>query len=205
MRKVILGSFVSADGVMQAPGGPSEDTVGGFQHGGWVFPYFDETVGAAMDDILTLEYELLLGRKTYDIFAAHWPRAEDSPDAETAKVFNRTRKWVVTSSRDPLAWNNSVALHDPVADIARIKKEDGPNILIQGSSTVVQALVAHELIDEITLLIFPVVLGKGKRLFGDDFAGALKLTKSQTSPSGVVINTYVPAGNIHVGSFELPE
>jgi len=204
MRKLISGTFVSADGVMQGPGGPSEDTAGGFQHGGWAFPHFDDTVGGAMADLLAGEYELLLGRVTYDIFAAHWPRAEDSPDAELAKVFNRIRKYVVTSSRAPLAWNNSVALHDPIAEVARLKQEDGPTLLIQGSSQLIHALMAHELIDELTLLIFPVVLGAGKRAFGDH-AGGLKLLNTSSSPSGVVINTYAPAGKVVVGSFELPE
>jgi dihydrofolate reductase len=203
MRKVIAGTFVSVDGVMQGPGGPEEDTSGGFEHGGWTVPHFDEAVGEAMGALFDRPYHLLLGRKTYDIFAAHWPHAEGGPDDATAKVFNATTKYVATSSRAPLSWAHSIALHKPAEDVARLKREDGPDILIQGSSVLIQTLLKHNLIDEMTLLVFPVVLGAGKRLFGDQAQGALRLTNSRTSPSGVAINTYVPAGEVQVGSFAL--
>ncbi len=202
MRKVIAGTFVSLDGIMQAPGGPEEDTGSGFTLGGWTVPYFDDVVGGAMHDLFAPPYDLLLGRKTYDIFAAYWPKAEDGPDGETARQFNAVTKYVATSSRAPLAWANSVALHDPVADVARLKQEDGPNLVIQGSSQLLPALHAAGLIDRHTLLVFPVVLGTGKRVFGAGSAPmALKLVASQTSPSGVVISTFEPAGEVKTGSF----
>lgn len=203
MRKVILGTFISVDGVMQGPGGPEEDTEGGFRDGGWVPPYFDDDVGAGIRAVFDREYDLLLGRKTYDIFAAHWPHAQNGEDAEMAKVFNRITKYVATSSRASLAWGPSVALHDPAADIARLKREEGPDLVIQGSSVLVQTLLAHRLIDEITLLVFPVALGSGKRLFGPEAHGALKLTESKTTPSGVIINKYLPAGGVQTGVFDL--
>jgi dihydrofolate reductase len=200
MRKVIAGTFVSLDGVMQAPGGPEEDTAGGFKYGGWVFPYFDETLGAAMGDLFARPFDLLLGRKTYDIFAAYWPHEEGGQDADIAKAFNKVTKYVATTSKAPLTWQNSVALNDPVADVARLKKEDGPDLLIQGSSVLIQTLHAHDLIDQFDLKVFPVVLGAGKRLFGEN-AGALKLVSSKISGLGVMINTYTPDGGVKTGSF----
>jgi dihydrofolate reductase len=202
MRKVIAGTFVSLDGVMQAPGGPEEDAAGGFTLGGWTVPYFDDVVGAAMHELFAPPYDLLLGRKTYDIFAAYWPQAGDGPDGEIARQFNAATKYVATSSRAPLAWANSVALHDPVADVARLKQEDGPNLVIQGSSVLIAALHGAGLIDRHTLLVFPVVLGSGKRVFGAGVKpAALKLVAAQTAPSGVVISTLEPAGAVQTGSF----
>lgn len=203
MRKVIVGSFVTVDGVMQAPGGPEEDRDGGFVHGGWVPPYFDAAVGAAVGAVFDRDYDLLLGRKTYDIFAAHWPHAEHGEDAALAKVFNRVAKYVATSSRAPLAWNNSIALHDPAADVARLKRETGPDLIVQGSSVLLQTLFAHRLVDELTLFVFPVALGSGKRLFGPAAAGALKLAASHTTPSGVLVSKYLPAGDVETGVFDL--
>jgi dihydrofolate reductase len=203
MRKVILGTFVSADGVMQGPGGAEEDTENGFKLGGWVPPYWDESVGAAVDELFGREYDLLLGRKTYDIFAAHWPHAEHGEDAELAKVFNRITKYVATSSRAPLTWGPSAALHDPVADVAKLKRETGRDLVIQGSSVLVHSLLAHRLIDEITLLVFPVTLGAGKRIFSADTQGALKLVSSRTTPGGVVISKYLPDGDVKSGLFDL--
>jgi dihydrofolate reductase len=204
MRKVIAGTFVSLDGVMQAPGAPEEDRDGGFKYGGWTFPLFDDTVGEAMGGLFSRPFDLLLGRKTYDIFAAHWPRAEGGPDDEIAKLFNQTTKYVATSSKAPLTWQNSVALNDPAADVARLKREDGPDLLIQGSSVLIQTLHAHDLIDQFNLLVFPLVLGSGKRLFGEGAkAAALKLVSSKSSPSGVTMNTYTPAGEVKTGSFAL--
>ena len=204
MRKVIAAVFVSADGVMQAPGGPEEDPSGGFRYGGWVAPYFDEAVGEAVGGIFSRPFDLLLGRKTYEIFAAHWPYAEDGPDADIAKPFNSARKYVAASSRTPLTWNNSVAIHDPAADVARLKAEDGPDLVIQGSSVLVQTLLAADLIDEYNLLVFPIVLGSGKRFFGVGTRGkALKLERSRTSSTGVTISTYAVAGDAQTGSFAL--
>jgi dihydrofolate reductase len=204
MRKVTAATFVSVDGVMQAPGGPGEDDSGGFKHGGWTVPHFDDAVGEAMGGLFSQPFELLLGRKTYDIFAAHWPRAEGGPDDALAKQFNKTTKYVATKSSMPLTWQNSVALHDVANDVARLKLKSGPDLLIQGSSDLIQTLLAHGLIDQFTLLVFPVVLGAGKRLFGEGTkASTLKLVSSRASPSGVAISTYVPAGTVKTGSFAL--
>jgi dihydrofolate reductase len=204
MRKVIATVMVSLDGVMQAPGGPEEDPTGGFKYGGWTAPYFDDVLGQAMGEAFSKPFDLLLGRKTYEIFAAYWPYAEGGEYDSIAKPFNKTRKYVATRSSVPLTWNNSAAIHDAAVDVAKLKKEDGPDLLIQGSSDLIQTLLKNDLIDEINLLIFPVVLGSGKRLFGDGAKGAaLKLERSKTSPSGVTLNTYTPAGAVKTGSFGL--
>jgi dihydrofolate reductase len=204
MRKVIAGAFVSLDGVMQAPGGPDEDPTGGFKYGGWTAPYFDEALGAVMGETFSKPFELLLGRKTYEIFAAHWPYAEGGPDDFIAKLFNDATKYVVTSSTAPLTWKNSIAIHDPAKDIRRLKEQDGPDLLIQGSSVLIQTLLKHGLIDQFNLLIYPVLLGRGKRLFGEGTQGAeLKLMSSKSSPSGVTINSYEPVGPVRTGSFAL--
>jgi dihydrofolate reductase len=193
---------VSLDGVMQAPGGPDEDPTGGFKHGGWTFPYFDEAVGQVMDDTFSRPFDLLLGRKTYEIFAAHWPYQEGEDDDFIARLFNKTTKYVATTSTAPLTWKHSVAIHDPARDVANFKKQDGPDLLIQGSSVLIQTLLQHALIDRIDLLVFPVVLGSGKRFFGDGTkATALTLESSKTSPSGVTMNRYTPAGSVKTGSF----
>jgi dihydrofolate reductase len=202
MRKVVVSAMVSLDGVMQAPGGPEEDRTGGFEYGGWVFPYFDDQSGQVMDKLFEAPFDLLLGRKTYEIFAAYWPYIDD-PNDTIAGPFNRATKYVVTSSQAPLAWENSVAVRGKVADeIRRLKQQDGPRLLIQGSSQLIRTLLASDLIDEMTLLVFPLVLGKGKKMFGDDARpGALRLTGSQTTPQGVTIQSYVRDGAIKTGSF----
>ena len=202
MRKVIATTMVSLDGVMQAPGGPEEDPTGGFKFGGWTAPYVDEVFGQAMADEFSKPFDLLLGRKTYEIFAAYWPYIEGGEYDFVAKSFNKTRKYVATHSSAPLTWNNSVAIHDAAVDVASLKQQDGPDLLIQGSSALIQTLLKNNLIDEINLRIFPVVLGPGKRLFGDGAKGtALTLVSSKTSPSGVTLNTYTPAGAVRTGSF----
>jgi dihydrofolate reductase len=201
MRNVIAAAFVSLDGVMQAPGGPEEDPTGGFKYGGWTAPHFDEVGGQAVSELHSKPFELLLGRKTYEIFAAHWPHQEGGSDGELAKLFNRTRKHVATHSKAPLAWNNSVALHDPAVDVARLKREIGPDLLVWGSSVLIQTLLTHDLIDRMQLMVFPVVLGSGKRFFGDSAkAMALKLESSRTTPTGVNICIYTPAGAVKTGS-----
>lgn len=201
MRKVVAATFVSLDGVMQAPGGPEEDPTGGFTSGGWTFHYWDELMGKAMDEVFSAPFELLLGRKTYEIFAAHWPYAP--ADDPIAKVFNATRKYVATSSTEPLTWANTVALRgDAASEIARLKQEQGPTLLLQGSSELIQTLLAHRLIDEFKLLIFPVVLGRGKRLFGKGAVPmALRLVDAKVSTTGVAVHTYVPGGALRTGSF----
>jgi len=207
MRKIIVSAFVSLDGVMQGPGGPEEDRTGGFEYGGWVAGYFDEVVGTAMGEIFAAPYDLLLGRTTYDIFAAHWPRITDpsQPDFAIAEQFNRITKYVATHRPESLGWQNSRALGpDPVAALRELKQTDGPVLLTQGSSDFVQTLFAHDLVDELRILTFPIVLGPGKRLFG---AGAkpagFRLASSKVSPNGVVIAAYARAGAVKTGSFAL--
>jgi len=192
---------MSLDGVMQAPGGPEEDPTGNFRFGGWTVPYWSDD--AAMEQFMSrmfgAPYELLLGRKTYEIFAAYWPDHDESP---IGKTFNATRKYVATSSRGPLAWHNSVAFHDPVNDVARVKRQDGPLLLTQGSTVLLQTLLKHDLVDELQLIIFPVVLGKGKRLFGDGTSpAALKLVDSAVSKAGVVMARYRRDGAVNTGTF----
>jgi dihydrofolate reductase len=200
MRKVIAGVMMSLDGVMQAPGGPEEDPTGGFGFGGWVFPHFDEVMGQAMDKSFSKPFDLLLGRKTYEIFAAHWPyQGSDDP---IGQLFNQVTKYVATSSKAPLAWQNSVALHDAVRDVARLKQQEGPALLTQGSSVLLHSLLKADLIDEFRLTLFPVILGRGKKLFGEGTIPAgLKLTESNVSTTGVTINTYVRSGDVKTGSF----
>ena len=205
MRKIVAGAFVSLDGVMQAPGGPEEDPTGGFLHGGWTVPYWDEPMGHFMDECFAQPFDLLLGRKTYDIFAAHWPFVEENDPI--GRVFNQVTKYVATSSTTPLEWNNSISLAgDVVADIARLKQADGPVLLTQGSSMLLQTLLAHDLIDEFRLLTFPLVLGPGKRLFGHGTTpGALKVAQSTVSSTGVTMSVYARAGAVKTGTFELPQ
>lgn len=205
MRKIVAAAFVSLDGVMQAPGGPPEDPTGGFTLGGWTVSYWDEPMGQFMGEIFSSPFDLLLGRKTYEIFAAHWPFVEAGDP--TAELFNAVTKYVATSATEPLTWTNSVALRGDVAsEIARLKQEDGPTLLTQGSSVLLQTLLAHDLIDEFRLLIFPLVLGPGKRLFGQGTKpGALKLTATTVSTTGVIMSVYDRAGAIVTGSFELEQ
>jgi dihydrofolate reductase len=203
MRKVVAGTFMSIDGVMQAPGGPEEDPTGGFAYGGWSVNYWDDAMMAEIGKSMADPFDLLLGRKTYEIFAAHWPYAGD--DNPVASKFNTITKYVATSSTAPLSWKNSVAIRGNVAaEIAGLKQTDGANLLIQGSSQLIQTLLANDLIDEFNLRIFPLVLGSGKRLFGAGaMPAALKLVDSRTSATGVTANSYRRAGEIKAGTFEL--
>ena len=203
MRKILAATFVSLDGIMQAPGGPEEDEDGRFESGGWTFYYFDETLGALMDEVFDRSFDLLLGRRTYDIFAAHWPRVEASDPM--GALFGNVTKYVATHRPESLAWKNSQSLgSDVVASLRTIKAGEGPDLLIQGSSDLIRQLTAAGLIDEYRLLIFPVVLGKGKRLFGDSTAPqGLRLTRSQLFPTGVIEAVYEPAGPLKTGSFAL--
>ena len=203
MRKIIVGAFTSLDGVMQAPGGPDEDPVGGFRFGGWVAPFFDEKMGAFVDALFAKPFDLLLGRKTYDIFAAHWPYVEK--DDPIGPLFDRINKYVAT--RNPAfktVWQNSHVLGpDTIAAVRRLKEEDGPDLLTQGSTEFLKALFEHDLVDEVHVSIFPVILGRGKRLFGDAaFPRALTLIDSRTSDTGIVMNRYARAGDVATGSFE---
>jgi dihydrofolate reductase len=203
MRKILAGAFLSLDGVMQAPGAPEEDRSGGFDLGGWTFPYWDEMMAQSMTPLFAAPFDLLLGRKTYEIFAAYWPYMNDNPIGE---AFNRAAKYVVTSSTEPLSWANSHAINDGVEGVARLKASDGPDLVIQGSSKLYPDLMARGLIDRFFLKTFPVVLGKGKRLFGEGGpSGALKLVDSKVSTTGVIIATYEPAGHVPTGSFATTE
>jgi dihydrofolate reductase len=203
MRKITATTFVSLDGVMQAPGGPEEDPAGGFEFGGWIVPYSDEATGAAIGKTFEKPFDLLLGRKTYEIFAGYWPHFGD--DHPIARAFNKCTKYVATRTGARLDWKNSQSLgSDVVATLKELKKSDGPDLLIQGSSDLVQTLLTHSLIDEFSLLIYPLLLGKGKRLFGSGTIPAgLKLTRSQAFPGGVIMATYEPAGAVKTGSFAL--
>jgi dihydrofolate reductase len=206
MRKIIVASFTSLDGVMQAPGGPNEDPTGGFTFGGWVAPHFDDALGAAMGEIFGRPFDLLLGRKTYDIFAAHWPYVVD-PNDPIAGAFNRVTKYVASRSSPTLTWQNSQLLgNDIVASLKKLKSEDGPDLLVQGSSDLLQTLWKNGLVDEFSLLIFPVLLGQGKRLFGDGTTPAgLTLVKTRSFPTGVIAATYRPDGAVTTGDFQLAE
>lgn len=204
MRKVIIGAFVSLDGVMQAPGGPHEDPTMGFDHGGWVAPLVDEVFGAEIGKMFSEPFDLLLGRKTYEIFAAHWPYAEGGPDDFIAKTFNSITKYVATRKGLDLTWKGSVALSDAAPDVAQLKRGDGPALLTQGSTDLIQTLLANDLVDEINLFIFPVVLGQGKKLFGaGSRPAALRLTASRISPKGILIAKYVRNGVVKTGDFAM--
>jgi dihydrofolate reductase len=206
MRRIVVSTFISLDGAMQAPGGPEEDPTGGFTHGGWVFPHFDPALGAAMGDIFSRPFDLLLGRKTYDIFAAHWPYVTD-PANPIAALFNRVTKYVASRAEPKLAWQNSRWLgEDTGGALGALKSEDGADLLVQGSSDLLQTLWNGALIDEFTVLVFPVVLGRGKRLFAEGAVpSGLKLVKSQSFPTGVIAATYRPDGAARTGSFQHAE
>jgi dihydrofolate reductase len=204
MRTLITGAFVSLDGVMQAPGGPDEDPTGGFKFGGWIPPLADNdpVFGEEISALFGEPYDLLLGRRTYDIFAAHWPYAEGGPDDAIAKQFNRITKYVATRKGVNLTWKGSVALGDGVTDVAKLKQEDGPPLVTQGSTELVHALLAAGLVDEIRVFTFPILLGKGKRLFADDGQpSAYKLTHSRVSPSGLIAARYQRDGEVKTGTF----
>jgi dihydrofolate reductase len=203
MRKLIAAAFTSMDGVMQAPGGPEEDPTGGFLYGGWTVHHWDGVMGEVMGEGFAKPFDLLLGRKTYEIFAAHWPFTDEEP----AALFNGITKYVATSSTKPLAWQNSEALGDDVLKaVARLKAGDGPDLLTQGSSVLVRSLLAAGLVDELSLMVFPVLLGQGKRWYGEDAAaGDWTLLSSRTSTTGVIMSRYAPKGPVSTGSFALPD
>ncbi len=206
MRRIVVSTFVSLDGIMQAPGGPQEDPTGGFTLGGWTAPHFDAALGASMGEIFGRPFDLLLGRKTYDVFAAHWPHVKD-PNDPIAGLFNRVTKYVASRSRPKLAWQNSELLGaDTVASLKKLKSENGPDLLVQGSSELLQSLWKNGLVDEFTVLTFPLLLGKGKRLFGDGAVPAgLKLVNSKSYPTGVIVAGYMPDGPVKTGDFSLTE
>ena len=198
MRRILASVFQSLDGVIQAPGGPSEDPTGGFAHGGWLPQFFDEDVGIAIDAFFAPPYDLLLGRRTYDIFAAYWPYVGGEA-AEMGTAFTRAAKYVLTRGAPDLDWANSHRLGG-LDDLRDLKAGDGPDLLIQGSSTLYPALIDAGLLDRLTLMTFPVVLGSGKRLFGGGTpARALRLVDAKTTKGGALIATYEPAGAVEQG------
>jgi dihydrofolate reductase len=208
MRKVIVGAMVSMDGVMQAPGGPEEDPTGGFKFGGWTATLGGDPIfGEELEKLFRDPFDLLLGRRTYEIFAAYWPYAEGGPADDIAKIFNQVTKHVATRTGVDLTWNGSVALRDAAKDVAKLKQGDGRVLLTQGSTELVHALLAAGLVDEIRTFTFPLLLGKGKRLFSDDCQPrAFKLTHSAVSPNGLIAATYVRDGEVKTatvgGAFE---
>ena len=207
MRNIVVGTFLSLDGVMQAPGGPEEDPSGGFVHGGWSVNYWDDLMGQRMDDSIAKPVDLLLGRRTYEIFAAHWPHVTGDPMAD---ALNRATKYVVSTTLDKAEWRTSVLIRpgerDVPEQIRRLKEQDGPEIQVHGSSQLIQTLMKHDLVDRYRLMIFPVLLGSGKRLFADGTIPAgLRLVDTATSTTGVVMATYERAGGINYGSFALEE
>lgn len=198
MRKLVILTFVSLDGVMQAPGGKGEDPSGGFDLEGWIVPYFDEVLGEEMNKQMGQPFDLLLGRKTYDIFAAYWPdHKEEGPG------INNATKYVVSSGTVNTDWEETIQIGgDIVAEINKVKQQDGPMLQVHGSSQLIQTILANDLADELWLKTFPLTLGKGKRLFGEGTKpAAFKLTESKTSPSGVIIASYKRDGEVKLGSF----
>ena len=200
MRKLTGAIFQSLDSVIQAPGGPDEDRTSGFRYGGWVAPHWDEDMGP-FEGLIMGEYDLLLGKRTYDIFAAYWPYNQDNPIGEK---FQRINKYVLTHSEEPLEWENSHRIAgDAATAVAELKRSDGRDLLIQGSSTLYVPLLSAGLIDRLMLMTFPVLLGEGKRIFdGSEQPGALKLTDHFVSSKGVILATYEPAGEVRTGTFE---
>lgn len=206
MRRIVVAAFVSLDGVMQAPGGPQEDPTGGFTLGGWVAPHFDPSLGSSMGELFGKPFDLLLGRKTYDIFAAHWPYVTD-PNDPIAGLFNGVTKYVASHAEPKFAWQNSKWLGaDPIAALCALKREEGPDLLTQGSADFLQTLWKSGLVDELRVIVFPVVLGSGKRIFRDGAPPfGLKLVKSQAYPTGVIVATYQPDGAAKTGDFQHAE
>jgi dihydrofolate reductase len=208
MRTLVVAEQISLDGVIQSPGAPQEDPSGDFRLGGWVVPYADEVIGHALQDLLAQPFELLLGRRTYDIFAAYWPRVRaTSASHAIAELFNRVPKHVATHRAGALDWQNSHSLEGDLADAIRtLKRQDGARLLTWGSGEMVRQLLAAGLVDELRLLIYPVVLARGKRLFGDDAqVSAFTLAHSTSTPGGVLITRYVRSGEVRTGTFEAVE
>ena len=202
MRRIIVSAFVSLDGVMQAPGGPDEDTSSGFAHGGWSVTYWDQRMGDLMDEVMGQPFDLVLGRRTYDIFAAHWPRVSDE---DGGKPLNDATKYVASRGRPALEWARSVLIEGDAAEgVAALKRTEGPELQVHGSADLLQTLIRHGLVDRYRLWVFPVVVGAGKRLFAEGTVPAgLRLVESTVSTTGVMIGTYEPAGEIPLGSFAL--
>ncbi len=197
MRKIIVVSFITLDGVMQGPGGPTEDTSDNFTYGGWTVPYFDDLLGNVMGEQMSKPFDLLLGRKTFELFASYWPHQEGENPIDDAT------KYVASNTLKTHEWKKSVFLKGNVVDeIRKLKQQNGPDLQVHGSSNLIQTLLAHDLVDEFWLKIFPVTLGKGKRLFAEGtMPAAFKVQDSKTLPSGVIVASFARAGEVKTGSF----
>ena len=204
MRKLVVGTFLSLDGVMQAPGGPNEDRDGGFQHGGWLVPYFDEKFGNIMTEWTIRAGAFLLGRKTYEIFAGSWPNATDPAD-QSATALNTRPKFVASRTLTKVEWNNSFLLKGDVAEeVAKLKAQEGGEIQVHGSGTLLQTLLEHDLVDTLRLWQFPVVIGAGKRLFGEGtIPASFLLVDTQFATTGAVLHVYERAGALRYGEVEV--
>lgn len=202
MRKIIVLTFITLDGVMQAPGGPEEDTSGGFKYGGWTFPYFDEFSGKLMGEQMGGSFDLLLGRKTYDIFASYWPNQDEKKNPAAAPL-NRAKKYVASHEAFKPTWKDSIVLSGDVAEAVRkLKAGSGPDLQVHGSGNFVQTLLKNDLVDELWLKIFPITLGMGKRLFAEGTIPAeFTLTESKISPKGIIFANYKRAGKVKTGTF----
>ena len=200
MRKLVVGAFITMDGVMQAPGGPNEDREGGFQHGGWLVPYFDEKFGASMDEWMKRAGALLLGRKTYEMFAESWP---NSPDPE--EKLNLLPKFVASRTLNTVTWNNSTLIKGDVAqEVVKLKAQDGGEIQVHGSGNLVQTLLKHDLVDTLRIWQFPVVLGVGKHLFGEGaISRSFRLVETEMNTMGAVLHVYERVGNLRYGEVEV--
>lgn len=199
MRKIIVVEFVTMDGILQAPGGPEEDRTGGFEYGGWQFGYSSEEEGTALMKIMSTPFDLLLGRKTYEIFSAYWPYQNH----EIAEKFNSINKYVVGTTPMDLSWNNSTQIKSDVTnELRKLKEQDGPDLLVHGSSVLVQTLLAHQLVDALHLWTYPITLGKGKKLFDDSAAAQeWKLTDAVVTSTGAILASYLPGGKVKTGTF----
>lgn len=204
MRKLVVGTFLTLDGVMQAPGGPDEDQSGGFRHGGWLVPYFDETLVEAMTEWVERAGAFLFGRKTYEIFAASWPKSTDPAD-RIAMALNTRPKYVASRTLETAEWNNSTLLEGDVTDaVAKLKAQEGGEIQVHGSGGLLQTLLGHDLVDALRLWWFPVVLGTGKRLFGEGaIPASFRLVESKAATTGAVLHVYERAGELRYGEVEV--
>lgn len=200
MRKIVVISMISLDGVMQGPGGPKEDTSGGFKYGGWTWPYADEFSGKTYNEEFSGEYDLLLGRKTYDLWKNYWPKQK----GPIADPFNKATKYVVSHSKEGLSWEKTVLIDgDVAAKLKDLKKQDGPMLSVQGSADMIQTLLKNDLVDELWLRVYPITLGSGKRLFGDGtIPAAFTLTDTKTNSKGVIFAYYKRAGKVNTGSHD---
>jgi dihydrofolate reductase len=203
MRELIVNTFLTLDGVMQAPGGPEEDPSSGFEHGGWSFGYWDEQMGESMGELMGKPFDLVLGRRTYEIFAAHWPHSRE----DGAEQLNGATKHVASTTLTELGWQNSRLIEgDVVAGVRALKEQDGPELQVHGSANLLQTLIGAGLVDVFRVMIFPLVLGTGKRLFGDGTVpGGLELVSSRTASTGVIMATYRTGAEIKGGSFALDD